>query len=461
MPVLTNPMALELTASSAAAAESFGACEEGYLAFAPDLMERLKEVLTLDPGMPMARILRGYLLLLGRRREYVGAAARVAEALEEERAMLLPREAQHLDALDAWLKGDTEATLARWEEILHECPTDALALKLAHFSYLYAGRARELRDSINRVAYAWNSEQPWYAYFLGMQAFGLEETGEYARAQRLAEEALERNAVEPWAVHAVAHCLEMQDRWEEGRAAIERHRPNWSTCNLANHLAWHSALMCIDAGDERGALSTLDAALARDDADMPPHIVDSVALLQRLELCGVDPGGRWTQLADLSDERDRDHSLVFFDAHYMLAYAAAGREEKARDFLASLEAYSRAVDTANARVARTVGLPLLGGLMDYKLGRFGEAYTKLSPLRYEIVHIGGSHAQRDLFQQVIIDAAARSANSRDALMLLSERTQASPGNALSQVRLADALEECGLVDSAEQARVRAAGLLGS
>ncbi|MCZ6867917.1 MAG: tetratricopeptide repeat protein [Gammaproteobacteria bacterium] len=454
----TDPMNLELTASSDEAAASFAACQEGYFTFATDIMDRLKAALAIDPAMPMALCLRGYLLVLSRRREYLGLAQRVVDTLEKERSLLMGREAQHLDALTAWIRGDTERTLALWEAILNEHPTDTVALRLAHFTYLYNGRSREMRDSVNRVAYAWDPEQPWYGHFLGMQAFGLEEMGDYARAQQLGEEALERNPVEPWGVHAVAHCLEMQDRWDEGRVWIERRKPNWRDSGLSNHLAWHEALMCIDAGDEQGALSVLDEALAREDADMPPHITDSVSLLQRLELCGVEAGERWERIADLCAERDHDHSLVFFDAHYMLAYAGAGRETKAKEFLASLEAFAHASDGATATLARHAGVRVLGALMDYKLGRIEQAYEKLAPLRYEIAHFGGSHAQRDLFHQIIVDAAIRSGHQNDALALLSERTQAAPGNALSQLRLADVLEKSRMTGRANQARERAAEL---
>ncbi|MEE9253794.1 MAG: tetratricopeptide repeat protein [Pseudomonadales bacterium] len=453
-----DPMNLELTASSDEAVAKYADAQEGYLTFAPDLMDQLKAVLELEPTLPMALCLRGYLFVLGRQRQHLPAARRIAATLDEGKSHLLPREAMHVDALSAWVRGEGEQTLARWEAVLDAYPTDAVALKLAHFTYLYNGRSRELRDSVNRVAYAWDGEHPWYGYLLGMQSFGFEEMGDFARAQRLGEESLERNPVDPWAVHAVAHCLEMQDRWDEGREWIAKHEQNWNGCNLSNHLAWHGALMSLDAGDESRALDVLDDRLAREDANMPPHVTDNVALLQRLELCGVEPGDRWQKLADLCDERVGDHALVFFDAHYMLAYAGAGREGKAREHLESLKSFARSSDGTTALIARRVGIQLLEALMDYKLGRVSDAYRKLRPLRYEIVHVGGSHAQRDLFHQITIDAAARSGNLSDAMALLSERSLASPGNALSQLRFADVLERAGMEKRALQARERAAQL---
>lgn len=454
----TDPLNLELTASSEAAVARYVIAQEGYLTFAPDVADRLKVALELEPTMPMALCLRGYFFVLGRQREYLPAAQRIAATLAEAKSHLLPREAMHVEALSAWVRGEAEQTLARWEAILDAYPTDVVALKLAHFTYLYNGRSREMRDSVNRVEYAWDAEHPWYGYFLGMQSFGLEEMGDYARAERCGEEALERNLVDPWAVHAVAHCLEMQDRWDDGRQWVAKHEQNWDGCNLSNHLAWHGALMSLDAGDERPALGALDECLAREDANLPPHVTDHVGLLQRLELCGVEPGDRWEKIADLCDERLGDHALVFLDAHYMLAYAGAGREAKARELLESLQSFAHSSDGTNALVARRVGIQLVEALMEYKLGRVADAYEKLKPLRYEIAHVGGSQAQRDLFHQITIDAAARSGNLGDALALLSERSLASPGNALSQLRFADVLDRAGMEKRARQTRERAAQL---
>ena len=67
-------MNLELTASSDEAAASFADCQVGYFTFATDIMDRLKATLAIEPAMPMALCLRGYLMVLSRRREYLGVA---------------------------------------------------------------------------------------------------------------------------------------------------------------------------------------------------------------------------------------------------------------------------------------------------------------------------------------------------------------------------------------------------
>ena len=51
---------------------------------------------------------------------------------------------------------------------------------------------------------------PYYGYLLGMGAFGLEEVGEYAEAEKMGRRAVEIEPRDGWAVHAVAHVMQMQ-----------------------------------------------------------------------------------------------------------------------------------------------------------------------------------------------------------------------------------------------------------
>ena len=53
---------------------------------------------------------------------------------------------------------------------------------------------------------------PVFAYVLALHAFGLEENNLYPQAEDTGRRALAINPKVPWAVHAVAHVMEMQDR---------------------------------------------------------------------------------------------------------------------------------------------------------------------------------------------------------------------------------------------------------
>ena len=98
------------------------------------------------------------------------------------------REKMHLAALKAWRAGDLHRTLDLWESILLENPNDVLALRLAHFLHFYLGDMQSMRDSVNRVMYAWDSSVPAYGFVKGIQSFGFEETGLYALAEAAGRE---------------------------------------------------------------------------------------------------------------------------------------------------------------------------------------------------------------------------------------------------------------------------------
>src|SRR3546814_18989297 len=70
--------------------------------------------------------------------------------------------------------------------------------------------------SVTRPLYAWDAGVPGYGYVRGLQAFALEETGNYSAAEVAGRDAISRNAGDVWAAHAVAHVMEMQDRPQAG-----------------------------------------------------------------------------------------------------------------------------------------------------------------------------------------------------------------------------------------------------
>ena len=133
-----------------------------------------------------------------------------------------PRERRHLEAFEAWASGDIDLALRIWESILSVHPTDLLALRLAHFHYFWLGRTARMLDSVVAAAKGWKSDTPGRSWVASMQAFGLEECGEYAEAEHMAREAVDYDRNDRWGIHAVAHVLEMQGRTSDGIAWLDR-----------------------------------------------------------------------------------------------------------------------------------------------------------------------------------------------------------------------------------------------
>lgn len=445
---------LEVTAANAEAVAALDATIESYCGFRRDTGNHLKAAFGADAKMPMASIVRGYFMKLFA----VPALERKArEALHNaEHAMAEvggnAREKLHAAALAAWCEGDFETAAARWEDILVAWPRDILALKLVTFIHFYTGDIANNRDAPARVLSAWDESVPGYGYVLGMRAFGLEEAGDYGAAEAVGRRAVELNPGDIWGAHAVCHVMEMQGRHDEGIAWVEGLESHWREINnFAFHVWWHRALCHFERGDYGKVLALYDGEVRKELTDEYLDISNAAALLWRLEDRGVDVGERWAELGEQSARRLDDHLMVFADAHFMMALAAAGRGSDAERMLASMR-QAAVSDATEARVAALVGIPLAEAIVAYRAGRFAEVVDRLAPLRYDLPKIGGSHAQRDVFVQMLIEAALKAGRFPLARALLSERTAWRPNNAVAWSNLATAL--AGLNDDAGAARAR-------
>jgi tetratricopeptide (TPR) repeat protein len=382
-------------------------------------------------------VLRGSFFLLMGKPGLLAKAAEASAAANRALGGATAREQRHAAALAAWCKGDFEAALRQWEGILAEAPRDVVALKLAHYLHFYLGDAAAMRDSIERVLPGWDESLPGYAAVLGMRAFGLEESGAYAEAERTGRRAVELNPDDPWAVHAVAHVLEMQDRGRDGVAWIRGLERRWDACNnFRYHLWWHLALMHLGLGEAEAALALYDERVWDPASDEYLDLCNDAALLQRLELAGLDVGDRWAAVAAKARGQLAARILVFIDAHYALALAAAKDEQAAAELVGAVRACASGGAGTTAKVAAEVGADLCEGLLAYRAGDFGAAVERLAPLRARLRRIGGSHAQRDLFTQILVDAATRAGRREVARAVLAERTAARPGQRFYRTRFA-------------------------
>ncbi len=117
--------------------------------------------------------------------------------------------------------------------------------------------------------------------------------------------------------------------------------------------------------------------------------------------------------------------LPFLTLQYLYGLARAGRPE-ASVLLAQVR---QAADTAPPfarEVWREVALPGCEGLYAYAHGDYGAAWHHLVASVPRMAEAGGSHAQRDLFEQILLDTAIRSGRRAAAQQLLELRRRADP-----------------------------------
>jgi tetratricopeptide (TPR) repeat protein len=283
------------------------------------------------------------------------------------------------------------------------------------------GRPADMRASVEAIRPQWD-DHPARGYILGCHAFALEETGEYALAERTGKLGVELAPQDAWGLHAVAHVYDMTGRAKDGLAWLAGRESCWSHCNnFRFHVWWHRALMYLDLGQFDAALDLYDREVRAEKTDDYRDISNAASLLSRLEVEGVAIGNRWDELADLAEKRAMDGCLAFADLHYLLSLIGGERDAAAAQLVARMSA-ARAEGGESQRIISHPGLKVAQGLQAFAAGEYSVAWLHLQHSRADLRQIGGSHAQRDVFARITIEAALRGGYVDAAEALLQERT---------------------------------------
>ena len=388
-----------------AALEHLEMAQHQLRCFIGDPVASVNAALRLSPEMAMGHLLHAYLHLLGTE---PGGVAVARES--HRRALVLPmteREQAHLVAVGHLVRGRWGSAGRTLEDLSIDHPLDALALQAGHQIDFFRGDSRMLHDRIARVLPHWGASTTGFHAVLGMMAFGLEETGRYARAEALGRRCVEIQPLDGWGQHAVAHVLEMQGRRHEGIQWMRGNAPAWSENNfLAVHNWWHLALYHLDLDQVDEVLALLDGPICGTASGVVLDMVDASSLLWRLHLRGIEVGDRWQKLADRWAPLATASNYAFNDMHAMMAFVAAGRTASAQ---ALLEAQNAATerDDDNAAFTLEVGQAATQAIKAFGDGRYAQAVEWLRPVRHNAHRFGGSHAQRDVIEQTLIKAARR------------------------------------------------------
>jgi hypothetical protein len=104
----------------------------------------------------------------------------------------------------------------------------------------------------------------------------------------------------------------------------------------------------------------------------------------------------------------------------MLALCGGDRNDAAAGLIARMQA-TRPVGNEAARVIAHPGLHVAQGLQAFAAGEYSVAWMHLRAGRADLQQIGGSHAQRDVFERITIEAALRGGYADAAGALLHDR----------------------------------------
>jgi len=372
----------------------------------------------------MAHILKAHLFGLATEPEANRNARDIVAQVKTMR--LSEREASHVGALTLLLEGNWTAAAQALERHSVDHPHDIVALQSGHLMDFYRASARGLRDRIARALPKWSADMPGYSILLGMYAFGLEETGDYERAEEVGRKAVYRQPLDCWAHHAVAHVMEMQGRAEDGIGWMIAREPYWSGDDnfFKVHNWWHRSLYHLDLGQVEEVFNLYDGPIWKDRSVVALDLVDASAILWRLHLSGHDVGDRWTELADHWEQHADGKTYPFNDWHAVMAYLGTGREADAERLAA---AYRDSADTSEVITwGRKTAVPLIEGFVAFWHGDYERAAERLYGARAISNSFGGSHAQRDIIDWTLTEAAARAGLGRLTEALANERLALKP-----------------------------------
>ncbi len=351
--------------------------------------------------------------------------------VEEVRPLRMnEREAGHFAALSHLVRGARSAAVAVMDRHLMHYPFDLLGHQGAALVDGFLGRFPWVRDRSARALPLWSNDRPGYGTMLAFHGFGLEEAGDYARAEDESREAAELEPLSFWPHHTVAHVMEMTGRPEDGLGWMAAREALWSTPGHVNqvHIWWHKALFHVELGQYEAALALYDGPMRATQRRLGVSLTNASALLWRLDLLGCDIGDRWQDLASLWDGHADGKCLVFTDIHAAMAELRSDQEALVERRLDAMRETAQS-EVEAAALYRTVGIPVVEALRAFHRGAYDEAVTLLLQTRVDLWQIGGSHAQRDVVDWTLAEAAVRAGQRDVARSLAHERLAVRPRSA--------------------------------
>ena len=414
---LTDLYGNPVSTTSRAAVDAYDRGVRGLLGFSADIIDSFRSALEADRDFVLARAA-------------LAAALYLAEKIPEGRAEMdqaaaaaasLPlRERRHVEALALWVTGRVPDAVRLIKECLVEHPRDMVLMQRLYYIYFWQGRSAEMLELTRSVLHALDTD----GFMLGYHAFALEENRRLDEALPLAEKAIAMNPKDAWAVHTVAHVL--YERGENVRG-IDILPVHIDPCDhlgyFKNHLLWHLALMHLAEGRYERVGELFESVFGDIPISVGSDLQDSVALAWRLDLYGRPDPQRWKRLGVAARGWLEMPLLLFHDLHVGMALAAAGDWSAAETQLSRLR--ERGKKSRHPTLPEVV-VPLMEGLHAFARHEYGDAVAKIAPIDERIIEVGGSHAQREVFHDTLLEAALRAGEPERARPLLERRLVKRP-----------------------------------
>jgi tetratricopeptide (TPR) repeat protein len=418
---------LSVSTASAEAARHYRLGVDLLLSAWPGAEDALRLAVHHDPQFGLAHAALARLHAI--KAEPAEARARIESAEQIVPHNASPREISHVAVLSLAVKGQGAKALSSALAHLDKWPRDVLILSLplgAFGLFAFSGMADHDQarvDLCERVADHYAPDDWW---FLTYRGWSYAENGSVVKGRDLAQRGLQQRRANANAAHAVAHAMYEQGAMQEAENLIKDWLPSYDRGGLLHgHLAWHAALSALDRDDPQSALAFYSEHVRPSiSRGLPINVVsDTVSLLWRLQASGHKvPSDLWDEVNIFSEARYPKPGLAFIEMHMGLLAAATGRNVAATD---RIDANAQRVTDGSLSagpIVPKVGLAALA----FASSDFAECVRILEPMSPDFARVGGSGAQREIIEDMLLLAMMRSGQYTKARDLLDRRLHRRP-----------------------------------
>jgi hypothetical protein len=393
----------------------------------PGAAEALEGAVAADPDFALAHAALARLHAI--RAEPGKARGRIAVAAELVARHGSERECSHVEVLSLALNGQSAKALARALAHADTWPRDVLILSLplgAFGLFAFSGMADHDQarvDLCEQHARHYDDDDWW---FLTYRGWSHTENGNVKHGRDLTQRGFELRRDNAHAVHALAHAMFEGGAGEDAEKLISGWLPSYDRVGqLHGHIAWHAALVALERGEAERALAIYaDHIQPSASAAMPINVVsDTASFLWRLQAYGhAVPAGLWEAAASYAEPSYPTAGFPFIDVHMAMLAAAIGDKS----------AIERRVETLRELLgtgslgAGPVVPAICRAFLAFAEKDYAGCVRLLEPVAGEVVRIGGSGAQREIVQDMLLLGLMRSGETAKARALLDRRLHRRP-----------------------------------
>lgn len=415
----------EMSTSSVAAADLYQRGVDSSLASDVGTDELLAEAVAADPGFALARV------ALARSLQFQGKVAEARAEAATARTLVQGatlREQAHVAALATAIESGGAQALEAVKAHIAEYPRDAYILSQANGVYGLIGfsgsptRNEEQLALLESVAESYGDD--WW--FLSALAFAHNELWQHDTARRLVERSLALRGRNGHAAHTLAHVYFETGATADGSTFLDPWLREYDRrAQLYGHLSWHLALFYLAAGKHGDVMRLYEERIKPGVSASQPMgvLADGASLLWRCDLYrdeGRSP--RWAEVREVAAKAFPKPGIAFADVHAALAYAAVGDDAA----IAALVDGLRERAAAGKLPAGAGVIDIVLGVHAYGQGAYEDTVRLLEPVAGEVIRIGGSHAQREVIEDTLLEAYLKTGRHNHAEALLTERLARRP-----------------------------------